>query len=321
MINWGFLGAGWIAQKALAPAVHAAQNASLYGVSSRDRNRSQALSPTKVYDQYEDLLADPDIDAVYISLANHQHCQWTIAALEAGKHVLCEKPLALNYGQVQMMADAAAKNNRTLVEAVWTRWHPRFARIVELVNNGDVGALNRIESAFTFPAELKDNYRLELDMGGGSLLDVGVYQAHLWKAMLHGEPQLSINSMQQNIGPSGVDLTTELTGVLGSDVNVSALSSFEMPETQTLVVSGESGTIECIGNDGFASWNKKSSLRIGDVVEEFAPVDPYSLMVENFSSFLLGQPAWIPAIDDSLYVARLLDQIKAFNASGGTLES
>ena len=309
MINWGFLGAGWIAQKALAPAVHAAKNATLYGVASRDRTRSQALSPKKVYDGYEDLLADPHIDAVYISLANHQHCQWTIAALEAGKHVLCEKPLALNYAQTQMMADAAAKNNRILVEAVWTRWHPRFARIVELVNSGDIGALNRIESCFAFPGELEDNYRLELDMGGGSLLDVGVYQAHLWKAMMHGEPALRIDSLRQNIGPSGVDLTTELTGLLGADVHVNAISSFEMPETQTLVVSGQLATIECIGNDGFASWNKKSSLRIGERIEEFAPVDPYRLMVENFSSFLLDEPAWIPRIEDSLYVARLLDQI------------
>jgi D-xylose 1-dehydrogenase (NADP+, D-xylono-1,5-lactone-forming) len=148
MINWGFLGAGWVATRALAPAVHEARNAKLLGVASRDLGRAAALVPEKTYDKYEDLLADSEIDAVYINLANHQHCEWTIAALAAGKHVLCEKPLALNYEQGQMMAKAAAKYDRILVEAVWNRWHPRFARIVELVNGGDIGAINRIDSSF-----------------------------------------------------------------------------------------------------------------------------------------------------------------------------
>jgi predicted dehydrogenase len=121
MINWGFLGAGWIASKALAPAVHSAKNATLYAVASQDRSRSEKLSPKQIHNSYEDLLADPEIDAVYINLANHQHFDWTLAALAAGKHVLCEKPLALNYVQAQMMAEAAAKNDRLLVEAVWNQ--------------------------------------------------------------------------------------------------------------------------------------------------------------------------------------------------------
>jgi D-xylose 1-dehydrogenase (NADP+, D-xylono-1,5-lactone-forming) len=313
MINWGFLGAGWVATRALAPAVHEARNAKLLGVASRDLGRAAALVPEKTYDKYEDLLADSEIDAVYINLANHQHCEWTIAALAAGKHVLCEKPLALNYEQGQMMAKAAAKYDRILVEAVWNRWHPRFARIVELVNGGDIGAINRIDSSFCFPAQFENNYRLEVEMGGGSLLDVGIYQAHLWRALIHGEPQLNIESLIKNIGSTGVDLTTQLVGRLGNNIEISALSSFEMPETQKLVISGELATIECPGDDAFTSWNKPSSLRIGDHVQEFAPIDPYRLMIENVSAFILGESAWIPAIDQSLYVAKILDQIRAFD--------
>lgn len=312
MINWGFLGAGWIAQTALAPAVHSASNANLYAVASQDPSRSESLGPQKIYDRYEDLLADPHIDAIYINLANHQHYQWSVAALAAGKHVLCEKPLALNFSEAKRMADAAKEHERVLVEALWNQWHPRFVRVVELIHGGDIGALQVINSSFCFPAQLDNNYRLEPTMGGGSLLDVGVYQGHLWPVLIQDEPELHIKSLTQNIGVTGVDLTTRLSAALGNGPQVNALSSFEMPEVQELLISGELGEIECLGNDAFTSWKKPSSLRIGDHIEQFAPVDPYCLMIENFSSHIVGHDAWIPSIDTSLYVSKLLDQMKAF---------
>lgn len=311
MIRWGFLGAGWIATTALAPAVHSARNGMLHGVASRDRGRAEALQPQKIYARYEDLLADPEIDAVYINLANHQHCQWTVAALAAGKHVLCEKPLALDRAQGQVMADAAKEYDRVLVEAVWSRWHPRFVRIVELVAGGDIGELVGIDSAFCFTAQFTDNYRFISEMGGGSLLDVGVYQAHLWRAINKGEPELKIKSLTQSLGATGEDLTTQMSGELGNGVKINALASFEMPETQRLVIVGELAAIECVGNDAFTSWKKPSSLRIGNHLQEFAPIDPYCTMIENFGNHIEGRPAWIPPIEQSLYVMKLLDQIKS----------
>lgn len=311
MTSWGFLGAGWVATKALAPAVHKARNARLRAVASQDSARAQALVPDKIYRSYEELLADPKIDAVYINLANHQHHQWTIAALDAGKHVLCEKPLALNYAQAQEMADAAVKNDRILVEAIWNQWHPRFTRIVELVTGGHIGALTEINSSFTFTAEIENNFRGQHAMGGGSLLDVGNYQAHIWKALSNGEPELEIQSLKRSVGDTGVDLTTQISATLSSGVKINALSSFEMPEAQELIISGKLVEIQCLGSDAFTSWNKPSSLRIGNSVEEFAPVDPYAMMIEDFSDAISGKPAWIPALDQSLYVAKLLDQIKA----------
>ena len=110
-----------------------------------------------------------------------------------------------------------------------------------------------------------------------------------------------------------MDLTTELVGKLSNGIEICSLSSFEMPETQKLVISGESATIECPGNDAFTSWNKPSVVRIGDHIQEFAPVNPYRLMIESFGAFISGQSAWIPAIDQSLYVAKLIDQIKTFD--------
>ncbi|MTH91281.1 MAG: gfo/Idh/MocA family oxidoreductase, partial [Actinobacteria bacterium] len=108
-VNWGFLGAGWIANRATAPAVRAANNAQLFGVASRDRARSAKFEPQNVYDSYQQLLDDPQIEVVYISLANHQHLEWVTRSLEAGKHVLCEKPLGLNAIEVQKMIECAQR--------------------------------------------------------------------------------------------------------------------------------------------------------------------------------------------------------------------
>jgi predicted dehydrogenase len=149
-------------------------------------------------------------------------------------------------------------------------------------------------------------------MGGGSLLDVGVYQVHVWRALVAGLSELKIESVDRNMSTTGVDMTTKVTADLGNGVKVAALSSFEMPETQSLVVSGDSATIECLGNDAFTSWHKPSSMRIADRIEEFAPVDPYRLMIENFSDHISDKPAWILGLDQSLAVAKILDQIKNF---------
>ena len=132
-VNWGFLGAGYVASRGLAPAVHASRGAHLYAVASRDELRSATLEPEHVHASYEDLLADEHVDAVYISLSNSQHLEWVTKSLEAGKHVLCEKPLGLNAAETEAMFESASRSGRLLVEAVWGRWHPRFSRMVEIV--------------------------------------------------------------------------------------------------------------------------------------------------------------------------------------------
>lgn len=313
MISWGFLGAGWIAKTAMAPAVHAAHNATLQAVASRDQARAQELGAHTVYQRYEDLLADPTIDAVYINLANDQHCQWSIAALAAGKHVLCEKPIALDFAQAQAMVAAAKKYDRVLVEAVWSQWHPRFIRALELLQAGDIGKLTSIDSSFCFTANFADNYRLDPTMGGGSLLDVGVYQVHAWAALISGALDVQLSSVKENASVSGVDLTTKISGLLGNTVTIDAIASFEMPEQQHLVITGELGSIEFVGNDAFTSWHKESALRIGDQVEQFVPVDPYQVMVENFGEHITGQDGQIVPMEQSLAVMQVIDQIKAFN--------
>jgi predicted dehydrogenase len=310
-IRWGFLGAGYIATNALAPAVHAAKNATLQAVASRDVIRSQSLEPVKVHSTYQDLLDDPDIDAVYISLANHQHCEWSIKALQAGKHVLCEKPIAMDAQEARLMAEAAKENNRMLVEAVWTRWHPRFTRVVELVQSGAIGEMKAINASFTFPGSLEGNYRLLPEMGGGSLFDVGPYPLHAWSALTKGKLIVTINSVELKMGSTGVDMTTRIDATLNGSIAAHALTSFELEEEQELLVTGSLSSIENIGNDAFTSYKNTSVLRIGDTLETFAPVDPYQLMVENFGARIIGETSWILPIEETIQVMEILDQIAA----------
>jgi len=312
-IRWGFLGAGSIATKALTPAVRGAKNATLQAVASRDAMRSQSLEPLKVHATYQDLLDDPEIDAVYISLANHQHCEWSIKALQAGKHVLCEKPIAMDAKEARLMAEAAKNNNRMLVEAVWTRWHPRFIRMVELVQSGAIGEIKAIDASFTFPGTLEGNYRLLPEMGGGSLFDVGPYPLHAWSALTQGNLKMKINSVQRNIGLTGVDMTTRIDATLNGSIAVDALTSFEREEEQLLLVTGSLSSIENVGNDAFTSLRSPSVLKVGDSLENFAPVDPYQLMVENFGARINGEASWILPIEETIRVMEILDEIALFD--------
>jgi xylose dehydrogenase (NAD/NADP) len=314
--RWGFLGASWIASTALAPAVHGASNAILQAVASRDPKRAIALESITVHNSYNELLADPQVDAVYISLANHLHSEWSIKALNAGKHVLCEKPFATNSAEARLMADAALANDRLLVEAIWTRWHPRFARMVDLIQSGTIGELGAIDSAFTFPGSLDGNYRLAPEMGGGSLLDVGPYQVHSWVALAGLNADLKISAIDRNIGSTGVDLTTKVSGFLNNAVAINAITSFERAEEQRLLITGSLAKIEVIGNEAFTSWNSTSALRIGDSQQEFAPIDPFRVMIEGMGARINDEESWLPSLGDSIRVMELLDQVRLWTILG-----
>jgi D-xylose 1-dehydrogenase (NADP+, D-xylono-1,5-lactone-forming) len=309
-IRWGLLGAGWIATRTIAPAMHAANETIVQAVASRDSKRSEALNPLTIHQSYEALINDPLVDAVYISLPNHLHCQWTVAALNAGKHVLCEKPFAMNTAEVETMIQASRDNDRLLVEAVWSRWHPRMIRAIDYVKAGNIGDIVSIESSFTFPASIDENYRAVPAMGGGALFDVGVYPLHAMAALVGDNAQVEIEKREVSVGPTGVDLTTKWQMRFDGSITAHGLASFEMPENQSLIVRGKKGSIELLGTDAFTSWHAKSSIRLGEVNEEFEAVDPYRLMIENFGRKLQGQPSWVLSLETSLSVAKMVDQLE-----------
>ena len=293
--------------------MHAAENTVIQAVASRDKERSKALNPITVHETYDALLNDPLVDAVYVSLPNHLHCEWTVKALKAGKHVLCEKPFALNLSEVETMVQAARENNRVLVEAVSCMWHPRMKRLVDYVKAGKIGELVSIDSSFTFPASLEGNYRLSPAMGGGALFDVGIYPLHAISALIGHDVNTVITSCDVKIGPTRIDLTSKWQMRINNSITASGLASFEMPENQSLVVRGEKNSVELIGTQAFTSWHSASSLRLGEQVEEFEAVDPYMLMIENFGKRIHGQESWVLPLETSLSVAKMLGQLQSSN--------
>jgi predicted dehydrogenase len=227
--RWGLIGAGWIATTALAPAMHAAENTVIQAVASRDPERSRALNPITVHESYEALISDPLVDAVYISLPNHLHCEWTVKALKAGKHVLCEKPFAMNVAEVELMIETAKNCDRLLVEAVWSRWHPRMIKAIDLVRSGKIGQITSIDASFTFPASIEGNYRLSKEMGGGALFDIGVYPLHAIAALVADNAKVEMEKIDTNLGATGIDLTTKWQMRINDSVTATGLASFEMP--------------------------------------------------------------------------------------------
>jgi predicted dehydrogenase len=281
----------------------------LYAVASRDEQRSATLEPERVHATYEDLLADEHVDAVYISLSNSQHLEWVTKSLEAGKHVLCEKPLGLNATETEAMFDCASRSGRLLVEAVWGRWHPRFSRMVEVVASGAIGNIQHIETAFTFTSDMTDNYRLNPLMGGGALLDVGCYQAHAWVALANGANDVAIDELSSTIGPTGVDLTTDVSVRINNSITAHSVSSFALPSQQQFIVQGSSGSMHTGVGESFTTWNEASALHINDVVEEFAVTNAFVEMIENVSRVIEGEEGWIVPSADSIRVAHILDSI------------
>ena len=311
-VRWGLLGAGWIARRAIAPAIHSADTSTLTAVAARDINRAQALHPAgSAYDDYAAVIDDPDIDAVYIALSNDGHLPWATAALEAGKAVLCEKPLGCNAVEAKQMRAVAERTGGLLVEATWNLWHPRTARASALLASDTIGALRAYSSVFVFEGVDDGNYRLDPALGGGALLDVGCYPL-TGAAWATGGPFQSVQDVEILMSDTGVDLTAGAHLTMGG-VPTYVRGSFREPAHQALVLEGEHGQIEMTGNDAFVSWLQPSALRVldrdGERIEHFPPVDPYRLMVENVSRAVLGQDAWLPDPEWSIVVAEAMDAI------------
>jgi D-xylose 1-dehydrogenase (NADP+, D-xylono-1,5-lactone-forming) len=309
-INWGFIGAGVVASKALAPAVRSASNANLYAVASRDISKATNLSPERVYDNYDELINDPKVDAIYISLPNNFHAPIASRALRSGKAVLCEKPLTMNYQESLELVEAAALSKSLLVEAIWYRWHPRLIKACQQIAAGVIGEIKEINAAFTYVNSNKGNYRFDPALGGGALLDLGPYPLHLIPSLFGGEARVELLTVNQEIGPSGVDLVTKVEALINGSIKFNFNVSFVGQLSQEISISGSSGEIKFLEGAAFTNWNEPSTLLVNDEIYSFESVDAYQLMVEAVSDVSLGKPAWIPPHSESLFVMDLIDQIR-----------
>jgi len=192
IIRWGILSTANIARKAMIPALNESPLAEVIAVSSRTAETAQScadeLGIPRAYEGYQTLLEDPEIEAVYNPLPNHLHKEWTIRAAEAGKHILCEKPLGLNAEECHEMISAARANGVQLIEAFMYRFHPRIQAARQMLQSGEIGEVKTIETAFSFRLTNKNNIRLQPDMGGGGLMDLGCYCINISRLMAGREP-------------------------------------------------------------------------------------------------------------------------------------
>src|SRR5215208_6161820 len=205
-VKWGIISTADINRK-LIPGAHASPKVDLVAVASRDKGRAETYAREwqieRAYGSYDELLADPDIEAVYNPLPNTLHAEWSIKALDAGKHVLCEKPFSRHTRDVEASFDAAERNDQLLSEAFMYRHNPQTARVKELFENGAIGALRLVRSAFSYSLYDADNIRLRTDVEGGALMDVGCYCVS-GSRLLGGEPDRVYS--EQLVGPTGVDV-------------------------------------------------------------------------------------------------------------------
>ncbi|MFZ9016506.1 MAG: Gfo/Idh/MocA family protein [Ilumatobacteraceae bacterium] len=312
-LGFGVIGArSFVAARAVLPAIDEAPCARLVAAASLggpvpDRWRSRAVS------SYEDVLDHPEVDAVYIPLPNSMHHEWVLRAAAAGKHVLCEKPLATDPTTAAAMAHACRDAGVVLAEAWMTPFDPRWIAALDLAREGVVGDLVSVESTFTFtiPSSERTNYRWDPVLGGGALLDVGIYclgaPTELWDA----EP--IVLTADRDTAPSGVDATTRFELAWPDGRRATGRCSFIESEAQELVLTGAGGAIVLDG-DAFTGGTAARSITVEyangrcDLVEVESD-DPYRRMIEAFTATVTGRAPWPRPVERSIALLGLLDRI------------
>jgi xylose dehydrogenase (NAD/NADP) len=307
-VRWGVLSTANINRK-LLPGMRASEEVELVAVASRDGDRAQAYARehgfARAHAEYEALLADPDVEAVYISLPNDGHVPWSRRALEAGKHVLCEKPLTRRAAEVDELFDVADAAGCFLVEAFFWRHHPQTRRLAELVREGAIGELRLMRAVFSHNAANPADVRLQGELDGGALMDVGCYCVSGMR-LLAGEP--AAVTAQQVVGGSGVDV--RLAGTLRWDGIVGTLDcGLDLPDRDELEVIGSEGTVFL--DDPWHGRATGMELRRDDGVEAIAveAADSYQAEVEDLSRAIRGEGEPLLGRADALGQARTIEAL------------
>ena len=309
-VAWGVISTARINELVLAGA-RESDRVDILAVASRDRARAEAYAREhgieRAYGSYEELLADRDVEAVYVSLPNSLHVEWSIRALAAGKHVLCEKPLARSPNAAEEAFDAAAAAGRLLMEAFMYRHNPQTRMIAHLVAEGAVGRLRLLRSSFSFPLADAANVRMLAELDGGSLMDVGCYCVN-GSRMLAGEPEHVYG--EQVLATTGVDIAFHGTMRFADDVVAQFDSSFAAPARQGLEVVGEDGVLVAEA-PWRMDWGGSVFLRRGERVEQVdvERADSYRLELENMCDAIRGAAEPLLGRDDAVGQARAIDAL------------
>ena len=330
-IRWGILGNATIARKCIIGAIQKSNNGLVHALATRSPAAAEEVATENgirnVYDSYDALLADPAVDAVYVPLPNHMHLPWTLKALTAGKHVLCEKPLACNAGETREMTVRAKEYGLLLMEAFMYRFHPRSRLIKQIVDQGQIGKPCLVRSAFCYHMDddilqSGGNARLKPDMGGGALLDVGCYSVSVARWLMGAEP--TAVQAQAVYHSTGVD--KHLVGTLRFKGGKLAVfeASFISALQQTYTVVGSDGAVD-LPHNAFIPWEKDAVYTQRKKDQEAGTehviqgADEYQLMVEHFSDAIFGRTKLDLSPEESIANMRVLDALSEAAKSGSTV--
>ncbi|MCC6804888.1 MAG: Gfo/Idh/MocA family oxidoreductase [Anaerolineae bacterium] len=316
-IRWGILSTANIGRERVIPAMQQTRNGRVVAVASRSLDRAHAFAddlgiPT-AYGSYEELIASPDVDAIYNPLPNSEHAEWSIRCAEAGKPTLCEKPLARNAAEAQRMVDAFAERGVLFAEAFMYRFHPQSQRVKQMLDDGAVGDVRAVQAAFSFPIRSEDDIRLSKPLAGGSLMDVGCYCVNVMRFLLGSEPTdaraLAVIGAQSQVDETLTGILAFPGGALGHFD-----SSFRADFAHTYSIRGTRGTISV--NQAFVmSPNGETIIRYRhdgqDEEIRIAPANSYTLMAEDFADALLNSrpPRFAP--QDAVENMRVIDRLYA----------
>ena len=320
-VNWGILGAANFAANYMGPAIHAARGARLAALGTSDpakADRFSAFAPDlRVHSSYDALLSDPDIDAVYIPLPNHLHVEWSLKALEAGKHVLCEKPMTLQADQFDRLIAARDKSDLLAAEAFMIVHHPQFVRARELVAEGAIGTVRHVDAVFSYYNADTGNIRNQAGAGGGGLPDIGVYTFGSVRYVMGEEPQAV--PFAHIDYENGVDTFVQMAAQFPG-FTYSAVVSMRLFNRQEVVFHGDKGVLRvtCPFNAGVHDQAELSIETAGQVrrTERFPGVNHYVLQVEAFCRSVRTGEAYACPLEFSKGTQIMMDMTFAAGGKG-----
>ena len=312
-VRWGILGCAGIVERSFIPAVKELGNGLLYGIAARNGKRAADWASRhgfeKAYADYQGLLDDPAIDAVYNPLPNHLHAPWSVRAARAGKHVLCEKPMAMSAGEVRGMEGAAGEAGVLLMEGFMYKFHPQVEKAIALISGGLIGSVRSVHSSFTFMYEPDGrNYRWFPAMGGGALYDVGCYTISAARLVFGDEPVSAF--ARAVIHPKyGVDVSTHILLDFPGGRFAHCDCAFDAHFQSRLLAVGEKGTLAL--DRAFSAKHHEVDIRIvrGDAVElVLVPAaNMFTRMVDHFGDCVLGKGTLRYSARDAEMNMRTLD--------------
>jgi xylose dehydrogenase (NAD/NADP) len=325
VVRWGVISTANIGREVI-PAIQSSSNGMLAAVASREIDKARQfaaeLNIPRAYGSYEELLADEDIDAVYNPLPNNLHMEWSVRAAEAGKHILCEKPLALNEHECREMEAAAQVYSVKLMEAFMYRFHPRTQRVIELCQSGALGKLRVIRSAFTFNLDRPDDIRWQSDLGGGALMDVGCYCVNISRTASGSTPVEAQAFARWT--PGGVDEQLAGTIRFANGVIAQFDCAFTVERRDYVALASTQAWLEL--EDAFGPGNEVTHIRMvkdrQNETDELIPgTDQYRHMVEHFADCVLhDHPLMYPPAEAADNM-RVIDALYRSARKGGIPES